>query len=131
MQMGEAHTCTLAPGACTLDTTDHPNFTELTWAQDSPAAPRSQRFPRRPRQKCQRETHLCSSQVQVQFSGRRSLFRRFRTAELDQCARFEFTVISAKKKEETAGRGDVSDGARARRPLSTRVFLERLQPFCL
>lgn len=84
MQMVEARTCTLAPGACTLDTTDHPNCTELTWAQNSPAAPRSQSFPRRPRQKCQKETHLCSSQVQVQFPGRRSLFGRFRTAEFNQ-----------------------------------------------
>lgn len=111
MQMGEARTCTLAPGACTLDTTDHPNCTELTWAQNSPAAPRSQSCPRRPRQKCQRETHLCSSQVQVQFPGRRSLFGRFRTAELDQSHHITVCLNSLSfllKKEETAGRGDAT-----------------------
>lgn len=132
MQMGEARTCTLAPGASTLDTTDHPNCTELTWAQDSPAAPRSQRFPRRPRQKCQRETHLCRSQVQVQFPGRRSLFRRFRTAELDQSHHIIVCSVGIHchfcyKRT----RLQASHGAKPWRPLSTRVFLECLQLFCL
>lgn len=106
MQLEEAHTCTLAPGvgACTPDTTDPPNCTELTWAQGCPAAPRSQRFPRRLRQNCQRETRLCSTQVQAQFPGRRSLFRRFRNAELDQSQHVTHALFVFSKKEEAAGR---------------------------
>lgn len=120
MHMVEAHTCTLAPGggASTLDTTDPPNCTERTWAQDSPTAPRSQRFPRRLRLKCQRETHLCNRQVDVQYPGSRSLFRRSRLRLLNrfhhitECATFVFAVISAVKKGTDAAGQRQSDAQR-------------------
>lgn len=110
MHMTEAHTWTLAPGrgASTLDTTDPPNSMKHTWAQDSPTAPRSQRFPRRLQLKCQRETHLCNTQVDVQYPGRWSLFRRFRlrlrnwSRHIIECATFVLAVISAVKEETDA-----------------------------
>lgn len=42
-----------------------------------------------------------------------------------QCARFEFTVISAKKRKRLQ-----AEATGAAEPSSTRVFLECLQPFC-
>lgn len=61
MPMEEAHTWPLAPEEepCTLDTTNHTGSMALIWAQDDPAAPRSQRFLRRHRRNTQKEMHLC------------------------------------------------------------------------
>lgn len=62
MPMVEAHIWPHAPeeGPCTLDTTEPPGCTDLIGDQDNPVVPRSQRFLRRHRQKCQTEMHLCS-----------------------------------------------------------------------
>lgn len=65
MPMEEAHTCPLAPEEepCTLDTTNPPGCTDLTQAQDDPAAPRSQRSLRRRGRKSRKGMPLCSDRM--------------------------------------------------------------------